>query len=306
MTEHVQGRAEWVTTRDGRRLYAMVLPGPDTTGPTVVFEAGAAASRSSWALVQPLVGVFARAVVYDRSGLGRSPVDPGPRTLPRMAADLGDLLTHFGPGPYVLAGHSAGGPIVRAAAAADPGRITGLVLVDPTDEAADVLFGPAFRRVERVSIRVNLLLARLGLLGRLFRGMRAAVPADARRDLEREAFTGTAIRTQAAQARTYLDDLYAFRADPPGLGDLPVTVISGGRPGDGMTATLRAAANASHAHRAAQAPNGRHVIAERSGHYGPITEPEVIAEEIRRMCAGTRSASSPDPAGSDGAAPPPS
>src|SRR5262245_28373312 len=137
MTEHVQGHEEWVTTRDGRRLYAMVLDGPGDGAPTVVFEAGAAASRSSWALVQPLVGVFARAIVYDRSGLGRSPVDPGARTLPRMAEDLGDLLTHFGPGPYVLVGHSAGGPIIRAAAAAGPERVTGLVLVDPTDEAAD-------------------------------------------------------------------------------------------------------------------------------------------------------------------------
>ncbi|MER6877492.1 hypothetical protein ABT279_45810, partial [Amycolatopsis sp. NPDC000673] len=61
LVAHVQGEPEWVSTKDGRRLYAMVLPGPGS-GPTVVFEAGAGAGRSSWGLVQPRVGAFARAV----------------------------------------------------------------------------------------------------------------------------------------------------------------------------------------------------------------------------------------------------
>ncbi|MGW0182360.1 alpha/beta fold hydrolase, partial [Nocardia sp. NPDC003345] len=114
---HTQGTPEWVTTRDGRRLYSMVLPGPaEGGGATVVFEAGAAATRSSWGLVQPGVGRFTRAVVYDRSGLGASPADPGGRDLDRMATDLVDVLDHFGDGPFVLVGHSAGGPLVRLAA----------------------------------------------------------------------------------------------------------------------------------------------------------------------------------------------
>ena len=58
--------------------------------------------------VQPRVAGFARAIVYDRSGVGRSAPDPSGRTLARMAEDLTDLLDHFGPGPYLLVGHSAG------------------------------------------------------------------------------------------------------------------------------------------------------------------------------------------------------
>ncbi|HET8994330.1 MAG TPA: hypothetical protein VFN32_11060, partial [Rhodococcus sp. (in: high G+C Gram-positive bacteria)] len=74
---HTLGTAEWVETRDGRRLFSMVRTAPDETDtPTVVFEAGAAADRSSWAPVQSRVARFIRAIVYDRSGLGRSPVDP--------------------------------------------------------------------------------------------------------------------------------------------------------------------------------------------------------------------------------------
>lgn len=284
-----------MTTRDGRRLYAMVRSGPAGDGTvsaeaapteaaaTVVFEAGAAAARSSWGLVQPQVAAFARAVAYDRSGLGRSAPDPAGRTLDRMADDLGDVLDHFAPGPFVLVGHSAGGPLVRLAASRRPDLVAGLVLVDPADEAADVLFGRAFRRGERLSILINGLLARVGALKPLFRFMLAAVPEDVRRDLEREAFTPGVIRTQAAQARTFLDELAGWREAPPRLGDIPVTVVSGALPGSGMNTALRAAANAAHAQRAAASPHGRHVTAARSGHYVPITDPGVVTEEIRRL-----------------------
>ena len=290
--QHTQGRAEWVPTHDGRRLYAMVLPVSDTDSarrdevPTVVFEAGAAASRSSWAAVQPGVGRFARAIVYDRSGLGRSGPDPAGRTLVRMADDLGDLLDHFAPGPFILVGHSAGGPIVRLAAANRLDRIAGLVLVDPTDEAAQMLFTSRFRRMERTMIRAGTVLARLRLLHLLYPGILRAAPPDVRDDLRREAFTPQVIATSAAANRTFLDELSAWREQPPELDAIPVTVISGSRAGDGMNAALRAEANASHAHRAAQSPNGRHVIAEHSSHYVPLTDPGVIIEEIRRLAVG--------------------
>ena len=285
---HVQGTPRRVRTPDGRTLFAMELPGPPDPPATVVFEAGAAAIRSSWALVQPAVGEFARAVVYDRAGLGRSTPDPGGRTLRRMADDLGTLLDDLGPGPFVFVGHSAGGPLVRLAAADRPERIAGLVLVDPSDEASDILLGPAFRRVERVVIPVNLLLARTRLLPRLYRPMLRALPEDARRDMAREGFTVDLVRTHAAQARTYLDDLAGFRDSPPELGDIPVTVVSGVLTGSGMNATVRADANAAHAHRAGRSPAGRHVLAPASGHYVPITDPELVVAEIRRLVVGER------------------
>ncbi|MFF9067306.1 alpha/beta fold hydrolase [Streptomyces sp. NPDC014891] len=283
---HVQGTAEWVPLPDGRRLYAMVLPGARPDAPTVVFEAGAGAGRSSWALVQPALAPYARTVVYDRSGLGRSGPDPAGRTLTRMADDLGALLDHFGPGPCLLVGHSAGGPLVRLAAARTPRRITGLVLVDPTDEAADVLFSARFRRLERTALGLGSALAALRLLRPLFRGQLALLPQDARRDMAREGFTTGVLRTQRRQARTYLDELAAWRETPPDTGGIPVTVISGGLPGDGMDEAVRAAANAAHAGRAGRSPKGRHVIAERSGHYVPLTEPGVVVREIVALLSG--------------------
>ena len=283
MTAHVQGTPEWITTPDGRQLYSMALAGPGGDTPTVVFEAGAGASRSTWALVQPAVGARTRAIVYDRSGLGRSASDPVARTLPRMADDLATVLDHAGPGPFVLVGHSAGGPIARAAAALKPERIAGLVLVDPTDEASPTLFTPGFRRTERTSLRVLMVLARTGLLPHVQRSMRTRLPADARRDIDAEGFTTGVIATMNAQARTFVDDVAQFRERPPALGDIPVTVISGARPG-GLPRRIRTEINAAHALRAAQSPHGRHVIAGRSGHLVPITEPHIVIGEILRLC----------------------
>lgn len=279
--EHVQGRPRWTPLADDRALFAMELSIQRT--PTVVFEAGAAASRSTWALVQPAVAEFAHAVVYDRAGIGRSPRDPASRTIRRMADDLGALLDDLGSGPFVLVGHSAGGAIIRLAAADRPDRVRGLVLVDVTDEGSDLLFTRAARVAEKVGGLVSLGLAHSRLMPRLYRWLGEALPADSRADLEREGFEPEVFRTMRAQARTYLRELAAFRDAPPELGDIPVTAISGVLTGSGMNGRVRASANASHAARAARSPAGRHVLAPNSGHYVPITDPELIVDEIRRL-----------------------
>lgn len=286
---HSQGESSWVSTRDGRRLYAQALPGP-ADSPTVVFEAGAGATRSYWAAVQQPVAAVARSIVYDRAGLGRSEPDAVGRSLDRIADDLVDLLDHFSPGPFILVGHSAGGPIVRLAAARRPHLLAGLVLVEPVDESAEVLFSKSFRRNEQIAINAGKVLARLGVLRYLYGSLLKAAPAnDVREDLRREAFTYRVLQTQGRQARTFLDELAVWRTSPPRVGALPVTVISGGLAlaKDGMPEHVRAQAIAAHIHRAAQSPDGRHVIAQHSGHAVPITEPQLIVDEVASLVART-------------------
>ena len=267
---HTQGEPVWVRTRDGRALYAMVLPGPAGAPgvPTVVFEAGSAATRSTWASVQTRVAAFTRAVVYDRAGLGRSVPDSAGHTLDRMADDLNDLLDGLEPSSgFVQVGHSAGGP---------------MVLVDPTDEAATQQFGVPFRVGEKIVIAVEWVLARVGLLERFFRFLGEGMPEDVRADLHREAFRPAVVVTQGRHARTFLTELHAWQGDPPVLPDVPVTVISGSL-ADGMPRRVRDAATAAGRYRAARSRQGRHVVAARSGHYIPATEPDLIAAEIRRL-----------------------
>ncbi|MDT0449714.1 alpha/beta fold hydrolase [Streptomyces hesseae] len=283
--QHSQGTPGTARTRDGRELFYMEHPGPADTGQvTVVFEGGLAATRSYWALVQREVARSARTVVYDRSGLGRSAPDPsGTRDLRRLTDDLGDLLDHLGPGPFVLVGHSWGGPVVRLAAADRPERIAGLVLVDPTDEACELLLDPSIRRLEKTRLRAALLLARLKVFGLLFRKVTAALPPDAAADMRAEAFGVAAVRAMGAEQAGIEADLRYLLEHPPALGDIPLTVISATRRTPGMSARARASVNASHAHRARQSPRGRHVLALRADHMVPTAEPEVIAAEVRSL-----------------------
>lgn len=284
---HTQGDSAYLPTRDGRTLHAAVLPGP-ADAPIVVFEAGAGGTRSSWGTVQPPVSAFATSVAYDRSGLGRSEPDDADRTFARMADDLGDLLDALaadGADRFILVGHSLGGVLVRLAASRQPERIAGLVLVDPSDEGAEDMFrGNSERRVAMTTTTMRVL-ARTGalrLLGSvLFRG----VPADVRADLAREGTTQRAIDTMGQELRTFYPELASWRGTAPDLSDLPVTVISGAKSG-GLGKAVRGRVNEAHAHRAALSPSGRHVVAENSGHNVPLTDPEVIVEEIRRLVNG--------------------
>lgn len=109
--------------------------------PTVVFEAGGGGDDGgpleAWKRVQPAVSRFARTVTYDRAGIGFSPPGPKPRDARQIARELHTALqnAHVAP-PYVLVGHSFGGPFIRVFAGMYPNEIAGMVLVDPTQEEA--------------------------------------------------------------------------------------------------------------------------------------------------------------------------
>ncbi len=108
--------------------------------PTVVFETGGGGAEGgtleSWERVQSGVSRFARTVTYDRAGIGFSPAGPRPRDARRIASELHTALqnAHVAP-PYVLVGHSFGGPLNRVFYDMYPADVAGIVLVDPGQEA---------------------------------------------------------------------------------------------------------------------------------------------------------------------------
>jgi pimeloyl-ACP methyl ester carboxylesterase len=125
-------------------------------GPTVILVAGLGERADTWMAtsddpsssegsVFPGVAGFTRVCAYDRPGTataGEAGLEPSrstpvaqPATVGDSAADLDRLLVASGePGPYVLVGHSLGGPIVRLYAAAHPAEVAGLVLEDALSE----------------------------------------------------------------------------------------------------------------------------------------------------------------------------
>jgi pimeloyl-ACP methyl ester carboxylesterase len=269
----------FVQTRDGRELFVERRGDGE---PTVVFEAGMGGSRSSWGAVAPAISAKTATVVYDRSGLGRSPGDPAPRDLARLVDDHVDLLDALGEGPFVLVGHSWGGPIVRCAAAARSDRIAGIVLVDQTDEDCDLFFTEANERQARVFAKIAPLAGRIGLVRLYVNHLAKRLPEPAAQAFRDEDGTEEALRTHLAEVAASTDDLRRLRADPPKLPDVPVTIISGAKLSR-FDRGRREALIAAHRARAEALPQGRHVPADQSGHMIPFTEPELVAREIERI-----------------------
>jgi pimeloyl-ACP methyl ester carboxylesterase len=132
----------------GRQMY-MECSG--TGSPTVVLESGLRVAADVWSMssagegaptVFPEVANFTRVCAYDRPGTvvggespSRSDLVSQPTTAQDAVTDLNALLSAAEePGPYVLAGHSYGGLVVRLYAMTYPQDVSGLVLIDAISE----------------------------------------------------------------------------------------------------------------------------------------------------------------------------
>ncbi|MDR9749373.1 alpha/beta fold hydrolase [Paenibacillus taichungensis] len=278
-SSHSFGSSAFIQTRDGRKLHYMSRGTDDLT---VVFESGMGFSRSTWGLVAPAVAEHAHAVVYDRSGTGRSEVDSSARNLRRIAEDLDDLLTALGSGPFILVGHSWGGPIVRAAAASNLSRLRGIILVDPSDEHCQLYFSKAAKFNFGLNSLLIPLMARTGLYRLLGSRPGSVQPDDVVRDHRSEDFTVQAAKTMVAESKPFLTDLASLLITPLDLGDLEVSIISGTKTGMGER-KIRPAIIEAHRRTASTLTNAKWIGADRSSHMVMFTDPQVIVDEILRM-----------------------
>lgn len=124
---------------DGHRLHLLCS---GAGRPTVVVENGLGDFSIDWALVQSQVARFARICTYDRAGYAWSEPGPEPRTFDQLNLELRQALRRAGErGPFVLVGHSFGGPVVRNFAQRYPRDVAGMVLVDAAFEHMRVGIG---------------------------------------------------------------------------------------------------------------------------------------------------------------------
>lgn len=288
----------------GRRLHVVTTGGD---GPTVLLESGIAASSLSWAHVLPRVAAFARACAYDRAGLGWSDPDPRPRTLQRIVEDLDAVVSKMGlPPPYVLVGHSFGCFVVCAFAARFPGRVSGLVLVDPP--AASEWREPSRRQARLLARGIRLsrlggLLARVGVVraclalltggaprvpGTVVKGLGPTATAKLRHLVEqvrklppdvhpmvREHWCQPKCFRAMADHLRVLQEAAAFMGSLEALPDVPLVVLS--------SAQLPPERIEEHRRLARLSSTGRHAVAERSGHWIPFDEPDLVVEAIREV-----------------------
>ncbi len=99
--------------------------------PTVVLESGLGETSAAWTRITAEVSRTTRVCAYDRAGQGWSDDVDTPQDGLAIAADLHTLLARADEsGPYVLVGHSAGGPYIMTFAATYPDEVAGMVLLD--------------------------------------------------------------------------------------------------------------------------------------------------------------------------------
>jgi pimeloyl-ACP methyl ester carboxylesterase len=285
----------------GHRLH-LTPAGPPTATPAVVLEAGMASMSSNWAWVRDDLARDSRVVAYDRAGLGWSDRGTPNRDAATSAAELHAALAAAGVAPpYVLAGHSYGGLVVRVFADRYPGEVAGLVLVDSShpDQWAHI---PASRGGRTVALgnRVTALLARLGVL-RLFHAERAFI-------------AGLPDRAHA-EMRAYLDRPQGWSAGADGLtawrlrsraqvnavrdlGDLPLAVLSVTEQDRYAEVLTRLQADL-----VTLSSNSRHRTVAGADHYTLVSQQRyaaVVADAIRAVAQAARTATPVRPLVSDG------
>jgi pimeloyl-ACP methyl ester carboxylesterase len=287
---------------DGQRLHVQCA---GAGRPTVLFEAGVAASSLSWTRVQPEVARFTRACAYDRAGLGWSDAAVSPRSVDRMIAELRAVAGHVAPSqPMVLVAHSFGVFLALVYAIRYPAHVEGLVLLDPPTEWQNVEGARARLVWGGIQLsRVGECLARLGLVRGSLALLTGGAPGAARTFLR--LFGPAAARTVehlVGEVRKLPPDVHpvvqtlwcepkCFRGMAQHLGalreagaaaagvrslpDIPLVVLSGR---DQPAHILDA-----HQALARLSARGRHVIATGSGHWMHLDEPELVVESVREV-----------------------
>ncbi len=233
---------------DGRRL-AYVRLGEGT--PPIVFLAGVRMDIDSWFKVLPVIAGLGTVVAVDRLGVGRSDRPSVPQTGEVVVATLREVLHQAGVSPpYVLVGHSLGGLYAELFARLHPDEVGGVVLVEGAspEEAEDP--------------------PRPGLLARLIGAVFGAV----------DRVRG---RPRGLDEVDVVPDTVRQIGAAPAFPDVPLVVVTGGKrmrmvPEAAFRAHLEAQRG-----RVTLSPQGRQIVAERSGHFPQLHDAEIVIAAIR-------------------------
>jgi pimeloyl-ACP methyl ester carboxylesterase len=237
------------------------------TTPSSTASAATSTAQSTAPTVYRGVGEFTRVCAYDRPGTSdsRSTDVPQPTSAQRSADDLAKLLGAAGEAPpYVVVGHSYGGPIVRLFAGDRPEQVGGLVLVDALSE----------------DLEDGLTADQTAILHSLNTPPRPGA----------ESVDFTAVATQVRQAPATPDvPVTVLTADTPQL--TPQVLASGQLPpgvdqafADALWVAQLAAQNSM----AAKFPGAMHITDTHSDHYIQLGNPQLVIDSIHDVVDAAR------------------
>lgn len=270
----VGGPAAWVTQRFGpdpisgpayERLGTMVdvdgrgvyLDCRGNGSPTVILESGLGSGADGWGELFDGIAAFTRVCASDRPGLGQSE-GIGRHSAMTTSERLHAALEAYGErGPYVVVAHSFGGVYARLFAAADPGVVESLVMLDTYEPDLGMDADPALSDATRAFIRQN-----LDEGGRTF-----------------EAVEGLDWAATLAELA---------RADPASLDVLLLYTDPVGRYLDPDPATREAMIAAWYRAIATRYPSGELEIVP-TGHFVHLDRPDLVSDRVREIVDHIRS-----------------
>lgn len=119
----------------GSRVRVLVqgLETRSSNQPVFVLQAGAGSPLEAWGVLPDSLSALAPVVAYDRPGLGESEFDGMDPTPTRVAHHLKSVLRELEvEPPYVMVGHSWGGPLILYFADLFPDEVVGMLYLDPS------------------------------------------------------------------------------------------------------------------------------------------------------------------------------
>jgi pimeloyl-ACP methyl ester carboxylesterase len=271
------GKLRWLTAGRG--------------APVILLVSGAGETALDWLPILAPISALSTVVAVDRAGLGLS--DPAGRvSVESQVDDLVAVLARVG--PAILVGHSWGGLLVQLVARRQPASVVGLVLVDPSHEELSASMPLRWRAALAGLGPAPALVHRLGLFPRLARPMGRKLAARCTADpalqaaIENEYVASYRRRHQvamiSAENRLGAASVSLMRAAriAPRLPDVPLVVLTATT---GKPPALQEQSAQLHAGVAAEAPRGRQIVVENSGHYIHHDRPEAVIDAIADMLA---------------------
>ena len=211
--------------------------GPRSDRPTLVIEGGAGSPTEFYHWLNEGLKDSMRVVRYDRAGIAHSEAGDARRTPDVIARQLHQLLAAAGEAPpYILAGHSMGGPYAQVFTELYPKEVVGLALLDATHPGRIEAFkipppsSIVFRSVIGLH-HVQALLADLGIL-RIYDWARGPIlgremeglPDSINRNTTNYLFSGRYLRTLGREMAQYHATLARVDTDQH-FGALPLLVF---------------------------------------------------------------------------------
>jgi pimeloyl-ACP methyl ester carboxylesterase len=270
--------------------------------PVVVVSPGSGSNVAQWPLVQPEVAKFTRICVYDRLGSGWSFGAPQGQNYQEESKDVHTMLQKAGiEGPYVLVGHSLGGAVMQVYASLYPQEVAGMVMVDSRTRGIESKYPPEYMKTIRMTEQGSYAFSIPGVFRLLnwfglfkTQPYLEVLPPDLKDvaygiDYNSRAFTYQKSTIGVNEEREALFESAGSLPDVPLI--VIVHGITEGLPVGGDGGVAQQADQvwlAEMARLADEAPQGRLVVAEKSGHNIQLEQPQVVVDAIRTVVEQAR------------------